>query len=40
MSGSDAPAPIPGFEDPEVFANTLEFGQFFRRLIPMFVGSC
>lgn len=37
MGGVDAPAPIPGFETPEVFTNTVEFSQFFRRLIPVFV---
>jgi hypothetical protein len=37
MSSLDSPAPVPGFETPESFRNAVKFGQFFRRLIPLYV---
>jgi hypothetical protein len=39
MNNPDSPAPVLGFETPESFRNTLEFGQFFRRLIPVLVAT-
>lgn len=33
----DPPRAIPGFDSAETFSNRLEFGSFFRRLIPMLV---